>query len=74
MEHLIYSNVNVLHTSPSHQFPTGIVTPVSRRYELLNSAVEKNSYIIEDDYDSDGIVVNPFLHYKALIITEKLYI
>ena len=53
MEHLIYSDVNVLHTSPSHQFPTGIVTPVSRRYELLNWAIEKNGYIIEDDYDSE---------------------
>ncbi len=48
------SGADVLHISPSHHFPSGIVTPVSRRYELLSwacSAPER--YIIEDDYDSE---------------------
>lgn len=53
MEHLIYSNINVLHVSPSHQFPTGIITPIKRRYEILKWAAETKSYIIEDDYDSE---------------------
>lgn len=53
MEHLIYSDINVLHVSPSHQFPTGIITPIKRRYEILKWAIEKNGYIIEDDYDSE---------------------
>lgn len=53
MEHLIYSDINVLHVSPSHQFPTGIITPIKRRYEILKWAIETNSYIIEDDYDSE---------------------
>ena len=44
---------NVLHFSPSHHFPTGLVTPVQRRLELLNWAKETNSWIIEDDYDSE---------------------
>ena len=44
----------MLHISPSHHFPTGIVTPVSRRYELLAWAAESpERYIIEDDYDSE---------------------
>ena len=43
---------DVLHCSPSHHFPTGIVTPVSRRLELLNWA-RKGKWIIEDDYDSE---------------------
>ena len=43
----------VLHISPSHHFPTGLVTPVSRRAELLAWAREQDSYIIEDDYDSE---------------------
>ena len=48
------SMADVLHISPSHHFPTGIVTPVSRRYELLSWAGEaKGRYIIEDDYDSE---------------------
>ena len=43
----------VLHISPAHHFPTGIVTPVSRRQELLRWAREQDGYIIEDDYDSE---------------------
>jgi GntR family transcriptional regulator/MocR family aminotransferase len=42
-----------IYVTPSHQFPMGMVMPVKRRYELLNWAVEHNTYIIEDDYDSD---------------------
>ena len=44
----------VLHISPSHHFPTGIVTPLTRRQELLAWAWEQpERYIIEDDYDSE---------------------
>ena len=43
----------VLHISPSHHFPTGLVTPVSRRQELLGWARAGNRWIIEDDYDSE---------------------
>ena len=44
----------VLHISPSHHFPTGIVTPVSRRLELLDWANRgEDRWIIEDDYDSE---------------------
>ena len=44
---------DVLHFSPSHHFPTGLVTPVSRRIELLNWAAQGDRWIIEDDYDSE---------------------
>ena len=48
------SCANVIHVSPSHHFPTGIVMPVRFRGELLDwAAKEKNRYIIEDDYDSE---------------------
>ncbi len=44
----------VLHISPSHHFPTGIVTPRERRTELLRWAYGcEGRYIIEDDYDSE---------------------
>jgi GntR family transcriptional regulator/MocR family aminotransferase len=46
-------DARVLHISPSHHFPTGLVTPVSRRAELLAWAREAGGYIIEDDYDSE---------------------
>ena len=43
---------DVLHCSPSHHFPSGLVTPVGRRMELLNWA-NRGKWIIEDDYDSE---------------------
>ena len=46
-------NVDVLHISPSHHFPTGLVMPMARRMELLKWAQEQDGYIIEDDYDSE---------------------
>ena len=46
-------NAQVLHCSPSHHFPTGLVTPVGRRLELLRWAEEGSRYIIEDDYDCE---------------------
>lgn len=53
--HALYkSEANIIHISPSHHFPTGIVTSIKRRYELLSWAMsDKDHYIIEDDYDSE---------------------
>ena len=47
------SGADVVHFSPSHQFPTGAVTPVAERLRLIKWAKEKDGYIIEDDYDSE---------------------
>ena len=48
------SGAQVLHLSPSHQFPTGAVTPIARRQALLRWAEQNEErYIIEDDYDSE---------------------
>lgn len=45
---------DVVHISPSHHFPTGIITPITRRLHLLEWANEApERYIIEDDYDSE---------------------
>ena len=47
-------NAQVLHISPSHHFPTGLVTPGKRRRELLSwAAAAPDRYIIEADYDSE---------------------
>jgi len=51
---LAESSADIIHISPSHHYPTGIVTPITRRYELLGWAAQSdNRYIIEDDYDSE---------------------
>ena len=48
------AGAQVLHLSPSHHFPTGIVTPIGRRQALLEWAGEEEErYLIEDDYDSE---------------------
>ena len=48
------SAVQVLHSSPNHQFPTGTVMPIARRQSLLRWAAQgEGRYIIEDDYDSE---------------------
>lgn len=45
---------DVVHISPTHHFPTGIVTPMRRRQQLLQWACEeKERIILEDDYDSE---------------------
>lgn len=48
------SKAKVVHVTPNHHFPTGIVMPVKRRMELLSWAEEKEDrFIIEDDFDSE---------------------
>lgn len=47
-------DADVVHISPNHHYPTGIVMPIGRRQELLRWAGEKEGrYILEDDYDSE---------------------
>ena len=47
-------NTQVLHISPSHHFPSGIVTSLPRRQALLRWARQADDrWIIEDDYDSE---------------------
>ncbi|MBQ5951474.1 MAG: PLP-dependent aminotransferase family protein [Lachnospiraceae bacterium] len=45
--------VDIVHITPSHQYPTGITMPAARRYELLQWALGGDRYIIEDDYMSE---------------------
>ena len=54
MDLLATSGANVVHITPSHQFPTGLVTSVPRRYEILRwAAQDPNRFIVEDDYDCE---------------------
>ncbi len=52
-EALCRTDASVVHVSPAHHFPTGIVMPIARRQQLLSWADRKNGFIIEDDYDSE---------------------
>jgi GntR family transcriptional regulator / MocR family aminotransferase len=43
----------VIHVTPSHQYPLGMSMSASRRLELLEWARRHESWIVEDDYDSE---------------------
>jgi GntR family transcriptional regulator/MocR family aminotransferase len=43
----------LIFVTPSHQYPTGRLMPISRRQELLAFANGVGATIIEDDYDSE---------------------
>ena len=47
------SESNLVYITPSHQYPTGVSMPISKRLELLQWANEQDTFIIEDDYDSE---------------------
>ncbi len=54
MDLLATSGANVVHITPSHQFPTGLITSVPRRYEILSwAAQDPNRFVVEDDYDCE---------------------
>lgn len=68
------SGADVVHISPSHHFPTGTVTPASRRYELLGwAAKQEGRYIIEDEYDSEfRLVGNPIPALQSIDASDKV--
>lgn len=74
IQELEEKRVDIIHTSPSHHFPTGIVMPVSRRYELLGWAAKSpERYIIEDDYDSElRLSGNPFPTLQSIDVSDKV--
>lgn len=53
VKNLYDHNIKLVHTSPAHHFPTGCIMPIDRRMELISWAASRESYIIEDDYDSE---------------------
>ncbi len=51
---LLHESVSdALVCAPSHHFPTGIVTPIGRRREILQWASEGDRCVIENDFDSE---------------------
>lgn len=73
-EKLEESGAEILHITPSHHFPTGVVMPVSRRYEFLSWASKgANRYIIEDDYDCEfRLSGRPIPTLQSIDVMEKV--
>jgi GntR family transcriptional regulator / MocR family aminotransferase len=51
-------DVDIVYTTPSHQYPTTVTMPLERRMALLKRAREKDFLIIEDDYEFETNYVN----------------
>lgn len=68
------SGAHVAHISPSHHYPTGKVTSISRRYELLAwSTKAPDRYILEDDYDSEfRMIGRPIPTLQSIDQSEKV--
>jgi GntR family transcriptional regulator/MocR family aminotransferase len=43
----------IVYVTPSHQYPTGALMPLSRRLALLHWARRHGALVIEDDYDGE---------------------
>ena len=74
VEALEKAHADVVHITPSHHFPTGIVTPINRRHELLTWATKSNErYIIEDDYDSEfRLLGKPVPALQSIDVSDKV--
>lgn len=53
LKNLPSKNNCIFYTTPSHQFPTGVTMPIYERQNLIDWAYRTNSFIIEDDHDSE---------------------
>ena len=46
---------DVLHVSPFHSFPSGITASSAKRREYIDWANKNNSFVVEDDFDSEFV-------------------
>ncbi len=53
IDKLAKSHAEIVYITPSHQYPTGVVMPISKRVKLLEHISKIAGVIIEDDYDSE---------------------
>jgi len=68
------SNADIIHISPSHHYPSGIITPISRRYELLGwASKDEKRFIIEDDFDCEfRLLGKPIPTLQSIDVSEKV--
>lgn len=52
-EHWKQASPRLIYTTPTHQYPTGVVMSAARRLALIEAAQQHQAWIIEDDYDGD---------------------
>jgi GntR family transcriptional regulator/MocR family aminotransferase len=71
----ISPKARVAFVTPSHQFPLGVPLSMARRNALLTWARQNNSWIVEDDYDSElRYAGHPFPSLQGLDPTRVIYL
>lgn len=76
VEALRESPATVVHVTPAHQFPTGIVMSATRRRDLLNWTREApGRYLMEDDYDGDfRLAGSPISPLQSIDAAERVVV
>jgi GntR family transcriptional regulator / MocR family aminotransferase len=73
LRNLYRKNPAFIYVTPSHQFPNGYIMPMDKRFKLIQWACENNSWIIEDDYDSEfKYHGNPLKSIQGMDYNEKV--
>lgn len=68
-------HARVAFVTPSHQYPLGMPMSMARRTALLSWARQNNSWIVEDDYDSElRYAGHPFPSLQGLDPSRVIYI
>ena len=65
-------NINSVLVTPSHHYPLSTIMTVQRRIQLIEYAVERNFWIIENDYDGELIYKGPVVSSIHLLSPEKV--
>lgn len=69
------TDAKAVYVTPSHQYPLGIIMPISRRLELIEWAIQNNSIIIEDDYSCHlRYNIKPVQSLQSLCSDKVVYI
>jgi GntR family transcriptional regulator/MocR family aminotransferase len=64
---------NYVYVTPSHQFPTTVTLPLTRRQALLEKAAKDDIVIVEDDYEPEtNYVSEPTPALKSLDANERV--
>jgi GntR family transcriptional regulator/MocR family aminotransferase len=48
-----HTNAKLIYTTPANQFPLGITMSLPRRLQLLDWAIDKGAWIVEDEFDAE---------------------
>ena len=70
-EALAETKASVIHVSPFRSFPSGITASVSKKYEYIAWAKDKDRFIVEDDFESEFTVLNKPVETMFALSSDK---